>query len=207
MQIKEFSRAHYKEQKMSIATVDSICVNNGLRCEMYDTKLGDRTSAFLGTSDIRSKCTFELPKGRYRTLQHYIEGTTHSSNEVLASQCQCPDGLTQHEFYSFGSLRAGHRLQWRNIARELVEQTLNFNHSEISLLVCQSIWQIGPSISSSTLRESHADLTEFDFAQSLLSALNAALSRVESNVSDISRPFFSLNVSPSTLSLSTLGKS
>jgi len=69
---------------------------------------------------VREKCTLKLSAGPDRGLQYTVKNTIHISNEVIASQAECPDALTMHEFYAFGTLRSGHRLQWRNIARELI---------------------------------------------------------------------------------------
>lgn len=179
--MKEFSRAHYKEQKVSTSKVETICVPNGLRCELYDTTLGNYTKSLIGRCNILPECTFKLFSGSYQTLQRYMNGVDHSSNDVLAAQSQCPKGLTQHEFYSFASLRAGYRLQWRNIARELADQTLNFNHDEVGQLICQSILQVGVRAEDSAIRDSHIDLEEECFGLSLISSLNSAFSRVEGN--------------------------
>lgn len=148
---------------------------------MYDIKAKAFTTKLMGNYNIRPPCSFKLHHGPYKSLQHFIDNTTHTSNEVLALQTQCPEGLTQHEYYSFASLRAGHRLQWRNIARELTDRILNFTHKEIGQLITQSIWQAGPPAADSEYRESHVDLEEQGFGLSLLSALNKALSSTEDN--------------------------
>lgn len=147
---------------------------------MYDTKYFLWTREVLGNHSLSGQCTLTLPPGPYKTLQPFLEGCTHTSNEVLAAQDRCPDSLTLHEFYSFSTLRSGHRLQWRNIARELASHSLNFNHEEIHLLMTQAAYEAGPG--SLTLdRDSHTDLEEYDFGVSLISTLDESLSGVESN--------------------------
>lgn len=130
----------------------------------------------------------KLPPGPYENLQFAVETTQHTSNQVLSKQCECHEALSLHEYYAFASLRSGHRLQWRNVARELVTQVLNFNHNATYQLLAQAAWQTGPSSlesSPSSLKsiqqDSHVDLKEREFGQALVSALNHALSRVESN--------------------------
>ena len=103
------------------------------------------TTELLNRCDVRRLCTFQLPPGSYRTLQYALDGTTHTSNEVFAMQVECPKGLNLHEFYAFAALRSGDRLQWRNIARELVARVLNFSHEETYMLVVQTAWQVGRS--------------------------------------------------------------
>jgi hypothetical protein len=77
-------------------------------------------------------------------------------------------------------LRAGHRLQWRGLARELVARILNFRYEETYMLVVQASWQVGCS-GTRPCRESHIDLEEEEFGMSLLSALEDALGTVEGN--------------------------
>jgi len=129
---------------------------------------------------VASRCIFKLPSGPYKTLQWALDSTKHTSNEILATQDQCDESLTLHEFYSFASIRSGHRLQWRNIAREIISRILNFSHGETSLLTLQAAWEVGPS-QSSYFRESHVDLEEEEFGLYLLDALDEAVSNFESN--------------------------
>lgn len=77
--------------------------------------------------------------------QFAVDNTTHTSNEVISRQGTCPDGLTVHELHAFAALRSGHRLQWMNIARELVARVLNFGTEEVHLLLLQASLQAGPS--------------------------------------------------------------
>jgi hypothetical protein len=86
-----------------------------------------------------------------------------------------------HEFYAFATLRSGHRLQWRNVARELATRVLNFGHEETHSLIIQTIWQVGPFDELSVCRGSHADLEEEEFGMSMLLVLDEALASIEGN--------------------------
>jgi hypothetical protein len=178
---KSFVVAHYGRKSVSQATEEDICVNNGLVYSMFDSKLRQWTNDLLGRCDVRRICTLQLPPGPYRKLQFALDGTTHTSNEVLAMQSDCPRSLNLHEFYAFATLRSGNRLQWRNIARELVPRVLNFSSEETYMLVVQAAWQVGPSGGEQPCRESHIDLEEEKFGMSLLSVLEEALGAVEGN--------------------------
>jgi hypothetical protein len=178
---KPFVVAHYGTKKIPLANEENICVHHGLRYSMYDSTSMRWTADLLDRCDVRRLCTFQLPSGHYGTLQYALDGTTHTSNEVLATQAECPKGLNLHEFYAFATLRSGDRLQWRNMARELVARILNFNHEETYLLVVQAAWQAGRSRDGRYLRESHVDLDEEEFGSSLLSVLGEALGTVEGN--------------------------
>lgn len=178
---KPFTVAHYCTKKIPQATEENICVHHGLRYSLYDSTLMRWTAELLDRCDVRRLCTFQLPFGPHGTLQYALDGTAHTSNEVLAAQAECPKGLNLHEFYAFATLRSGDRLQWRNIARELVARILNFNHEETYMLVLQAAWQAGRSGDGRYLRESHVDLDEEEFGSSLLSVLGEALGAVEGN--------------------------
>jgi len=141
---KEVSRAHYNTQAVGIATKSSVCVENGLRCIMYDSETSQWTHEVLGNHSLGNSCTLKLPAGPYETLQYVLDGTHHTSNGIIAEQHRCPRSITLHEFYSFSSLRTGHRLQWRSMYRELVSRVLNFNHLETNLLMMQAANEAGP---------------------------------------------------------------
>lgn len=177
---KPFIVSHYKNVLASQADESSVCVNNGLSYRLHDSNENDWTEKLLGRCDLRNKCTLGLPAGIYQRLQFAVNSTSHSSNEIMARQAECPAVLTMHEYYAFGTLRSGFRLQWRNIARELTAHVLNFNCEEVHILISQAAWQAGPS-SRDDCRESHVDLEEDDFGKSLLSVLNNAVGTIESN--------------------------
>jgi len=147
---------------------------------MYDSGACVWTCEILGKHSLGRTCTLKLPPGNYKSLQYVLDGTQHTSNSIIANQDECPGSITLHELYSFSTLRAGHRLQWRNISRELVSRVLNFNHIETHLLVMQAAYEAGPSGLAFT-RDSHVDLVEEDFGLSLLSAIEDGLGSVESN--------------------------
>ena len=176
---KSFLAARYPSKRIFEATEHNVCVNNGLSYSLYDSKLRQWTNDLLAQCNVRKLCTLQLPPGPYQQLQFTLAGTTHSSNEVLAMQSVCPESMSLHEFYAFASLRCGDRLQWRNIARELVSRILDFSREETYLLILQAVWEAGKSGEGDLYRDSHVDLKEEDFAMSLLLVLNEALGAVE----------------------------
>ncbi len=178
---KPFVISHYRHQKISQANESNVCVNNGLHYAVYDSKKTRWTEELLDCCGVREQCSPKLPAGPYRGLQYAMNNTIHTSNEVIASQAECPETLTMHEFYAFGTLRSGHRLQWRNIARELTARILNLNRHETHALIVQAAWQVGPFSEGQVCRESHADLEEVEFGRSLLSALDDAVGTIEGN--------------------------
>ena len=116
----------------------------------------------------------------------WISGTTHTENEVLAFQEKCPLNLDINEFKVFGSLRAGHRLQLRNLLRALEMRTLSFERSSVFALVAQALWQVGPAdqstIYDSVLSlESHIDLRNDGFCSALIECLSEFLESISKN--------------------------
>jgi hypothetical protein len=178
---KPFVDSHYRCLEVYNADEAKICVNNGLHYSWYDSERTRFTEELLGWCDLREKCTLKLPAGPYSELQYAVNSTSHTSNGVIASQAQCAEALNMHEFYAFGTLRSGHRLQWRNIARELRARILNFDCQETHTLFTQAAWQVGPFSNGEYCRESHADLEEEHFGNSLLSALGDAIGTIEGN--------------------------
>ncbi|CZR56441.1 uncharacterized protein PAC_06329 [Phialocephala subalpina] len=178
---KPFVQTQYASQSVSEATEDTVCRSNNLSFAMQDSKSRHGTSKHLNKYDIHERCTLKLPRGCYETLQYAVNDTKHTSNEVISRQGTCLDGLTVHEVHAFAALRSGHRLQWLNIARELVSRTLDFGKEEVHLLLLQASWQAGPSALQQVSRDSHIELEEEGFGQDLLSALEVGLTSVESN--------------------------
>jgi hypothetical protein len=108
-----------------------------------------------------------------------VSGTQHTPNDILASQADCPEEITLHEFIAFSGLRSGPRLQWLNIARELASPYLSFRREEVHTLVTQAAWQLGPL--SDGVREWHIDLNIPSFGNTLLRELESLLEKIRTN--------------------------
>ena len=179
---KSFLNTHYRHIAIP-AEEDSVCVNNGLRFKLYDTVKGEYV---LSTFDLNldSYCTLRLPKngeGLYRHLQYAVTHTTHTHNETIVNQGDCPTNLSMHEQLSFSNLRCGSQLQWKNIARELRTNTLTFSQEEVHTLIMQAAWQIGPLSDDGTFREWHFELGVSEFGLVLIREAKDLLSHVEAN--------------------------
>jgi hypothetical protein len=97
--------------KLPVPNPEIICLDNKLSCGHLDLQKRKWASPHY--------CKMQLSMGPYRVLQYAVDGTSHTSNMVLSGQLNCPKELSIHEYLAFGNLRAGHRLQWLNILREL----------------------------------------------------------------------------------------
>ncbi|KAH7922509.1 hypothetical protein BV22DRAFT_1131369 [Leucogyrophana mollusca] len=175
---KPFARSHYESTHIP-SNESTVCVNNGLIFRVYDSGNGTWAANPFTHCDISSDCTFMLPVGRYRALQDYVSGTSHTSNHIISAQADCHPELSLHEFVAFGSLRSGPLLQWLNIARELRARILSFREEEVHSLLLQAAWQVGPL--EGDIRLWHDDLKDAAFGRVTLDELSALLRSVESN--------------------------
>jgi len=122
------------------------------------------------------------PSGPYRSLQAAVSSTTYTSNDSIASQSTCSETITLHDHEAFGHIRAGHKLQWRSMLRELRRGILNISHQDVYLLFLQSMWQAGPkSNANEWRRESHLDGHEAVFGLEALQEMEAVLDGIQDN--------------------------
>ena len=138
---KSFLKSHYSSTKVPCAESEVI-KNHGLRYDMFDSASNIWVSnATFSSMNIRNECLSRLPQGSYRELEWSVIGTKHTSNMVIARQSLCPDSLSYHEWDAFGHVRAGNRLQWRNIILQLVRGVLALGNPAIYILLRQAAWQ------------------------------------------------------------------
>lgn len=176
---KSFQRTHYRNIR-STASRDELFVNHALHYRLFDSEKKQWIEDPIRGS-IVSACTFTLPEGPYRKLQYAILSTLHTPNQVIARQSECPGELSVHEYLSFGMLRAGSRLQWRNILRELRSRTLTFSNEAVEMLLMQCAWQAGAPGRAALCRLYHEDLHDNRFGLALVSELRNVLASVEMN--------------------------
>lgn len=177
---KSFSdQTHYKRLGIP-ANESSVLVNNGLSFSLFDCYRGSWTIDSFSTSDVTELCTPPIPKSSpYHHLHHFVSKTKHTSNDIIASQADCPEEITLHEFLAFSGLRSGPRLQWLNIAKELASPYLSFRLGEVHTLITQAAWQLGPL--SDDVREWHVDLSTSSFGNALLRELESLLEKIAGN--------------------------
>ncbi|KAF8601977.1 hypothetical protein BDV93DRAFT_545566 [Ceratobasidium sp. AG-I] len=177
---KSFLSTHYSA-KIPIDE-SRICVNNGLIFKLYNTS--EKTwaaSPFQGTTFAKFG-TLKLPTSSpYRHLQHALQGTSHTSNQVISNQVDCLHDLTLHEYIAFGTLRSGPRLQWMNIARGLEENSLTFSRNEVYLLHAQAAWQIGSLAEGGYIRDWHLELENEIYGTLLVQQSTNRLNQVKAN--------------------------
>ncbi|CAE6503414.1 unnamed protein product [Rhizoctonia solani] len=178
---KSFMQSHYSGTISIPSTESQVCLDNALGFKLYDrNKETWASGSFPGVSFAKFG-TLKLPaNGLYQHLEYAMEKTTHTSNQVLADQYDCPRELSLHEHIAFGTLRSGARLQWMNIVRGLEEDLLTFTSDKVWLIHTQAAWQIGP-LSDDGSREWHEDLGQLEFGQLVVSQCQRMLGRIKAN--------------------------
>ncbi|KAF7971941.1 hypothetical protein HWV62_19393 [Athelia sp. TMB] len=179
---KAFTSSHYANTQIP-SYESKVCVNNGLSFKLFDHDRNEWAAISFEGCSVVDYCTFQIPTGPYKSLQYAVSKTSHTSNDMLADQDNCSTELTFHEYAAFVGLRAGERLQWLNMARELRARTLTFRREEVFILLSQAAWQIGPLLHGQ--RDWHAELSEGDFASVLLQELSDLLTAIQSNWAEV----------------------
>lgn len=179
--VKPYVKAHYHDLSFPIAQVDELFVRNALRYQLFDRIGSCWVQDQRNNYNLHERCTPRLPGGPYANLQYTVESVDHSQNQVIADQGSCSQGLSLHEFLSFGSLRAdGERVQWFNIKRELSASNLTFNTEAVWTLITQAAWQVG-SRGETMLRKSHLNLSDPIFCKELLAVISKSLDSIGTN--------------------------
>ena len=176
---KPYTKSHYRKTRIP-NTEQKVCLNSGLNFYYFDTNNSIRSTDAFGSLDISSLCSYHLDHGPYQNLQKYLQGTTHTSNDVICSKIDCDKDLSMHEFIAFGHLRSGASLQWLNILREIRANSLNFRRDEVHMLLAQAAGQVGPCLSDGEMVW-HRELECSSFCSSLLTELESLVAAVSGN--------------------------
>ncbi|KAF8326329.1 uncharacterized protein EI90DRAFT_3070499 [Cantharellus anzutake] len=179
-QKKSFLNTHFKGVEIP-ASEESICLPNALSYRLYDVDNDSWIYPPSSDCDLSHRTSKQIAhRSPYVSLECFAQGTSHTSNEVLASQHECPASLGLQEFIAFGSLRAGARLQWYNIAREIPSRNLSFHHEVVYDLISRAACQVG-CLSSDGDWECHEVLRDASFCDVLLDVLDQLGTDIEGN--------------------------
>ncbi|TRM60657.1 hypothetical protein BD626DRAFT_461059 [Schizophyllum amplum] len=172
--------AHYNTVRLPCSE-DQVLQNHGPRWWLYDASSGYLPQN-MPVMDLRSHCTPDSLPGPYARLSWAVAGTTHTPNQVVASQSDCATELSLHEWEAFGHLRAGNRLQWHNIVTQLETAILKIAEPAIHVLIRQASLQVEERSSGSLIaRDAHVPLVDEQFALQALDALRHRLLACEEN--------------------------
>jgi hypothetical protein len=177
---KSWKRTHYNNRHFPVDFGD-ITPPNAFQFRLMDSKenawVGDQSEY----TSVKARCTLALPPGPYSCLQYTVDSYGHSQNQIIADQQRCPPEMSLHEYIAFGCLRAGKRVQWHNMVRELASSTLSINEEAVGMLFRQAAWEFGPASPDSNLREAHLAFKYEALGDRLVECLDQNLSSIEAN--------------------------
>ncbi|KAJ7614704.1 hypothetical protein DFH06DRAFT_1013871 [Mycena polygramma] len=179
---KSFLQSHYRVHRFPCSDRD-IIQKHPLRYQLWDRVARTWLPSSFPVIEIRNCCTPNFPPD-YRSLVKKADRTTHTSNEVIAHQSQCPVEISYHEFDGFAHLRAGNRLQWRNIMLQLITGSVELADPAVYLLFQQAAWQAESTLDDGGLghyREAHLDLSREDFGIQVVRVLDKRLTSIAGN--------------------------
>ncbi|GIJ92739.1 hypothetical protein Asppvi_002017 [Aspergillus pseudoviridinutans] len=175
---KSWKKTHYNSCKFPVHFSD-VSRPSAFQFRLLDSGTNSWVEGQDERPTLKKRCTFVLPKGPYCHLQYAVDTFRHTENEILADQENCHHKVSLHEFIAFGCLRAGERVQWHNMIRELASTALSFNEESISVLFRQAAWEMGTPEPGNYLRKAHRELQPF--LDQLLETLEQRLDSIETN--------------------------
>ncbi|KAJ6561074.1 hypothetical protein DFH09DRAFT_1035925 [Mycena vulgaris] len=180
---KSFLQSHYKTHSVP-CTENDVILHHPLHYQLWDNIKAEWLPSEFPNLDIRNFCTPQFPPGPYRSLAWTAVSTTHTPNDVIARQSECPVDLSYHEWEGFGHLRAGIRLQWRNMMLQFITGTIDLADPAVYLLFRQAAWQAETALDGEELdyyREAHFDLSQKDFGVEMVDVLHKRLETISGN--------------------------
>ncbi|RHZ68728.1 hypothetical protein CDV55_106064 [Aspergillus turcosus] len=177
---KSWLRSHYKSRDFPVDFKD-ITPPNAFRFKLLDSRGNGWVTDQEEYPTVKPLCTFSLPHSPYSSLQYALNHFRHTENQIIADQRNCHPKLSLHEFIAFGCLRAGERVQWYNMIRELASSTLSMNNESVCILFRQAAWELGTSSGKTDLREAHRVFEDTAFSDRLLETLECRLDSIEAN--------------------------
>ncbi|XP_031624364.1 uncharacterized protein LOC116341417 [Contarinia nasturtii] len=160
---------------------ETFILKNGHDCT-YALSMPDEPMADNAIKDV---CALKVEAGTvYEGLQWMVNSTSHTENEVLATQFKCPNGLSLDAYKHFGFLRAdGHRLQLHKLYASIATEALPFEEPSVQSLVIQSLWEYGEKgeHEGSSVSEAHEEFKHTNFALSMIKLLDKFIDQQKKN--------------------------
>lgn len=154
-------------------------LENGFNCTYHSSSRAIAIS--MTHQSIKKRCTLQVER-EYSCLQWTVDGTTHTQNELLTNQSDCPQSLSLLEFKNFGSLRAdGHQLQWRKLYAMIECEAMSFENSSVLSLILQTIWETEISGNGGEIRESYMDIKTLKLSRKMIELLEKTAEKQRNN--------------------------
>lgn len=173
---KRTNETHYKSMHIRDATAKNVCPKHGTGYAYYDEDLRVEPSQWASGIVVPSHCSYAQPG----PFESWVRSSSHTSNEVIAAQASCPEGMSLEEFRTIGNLRSGDGLQWANILCQLVIPALDLNKESSYDLIMQASLEAGVADDDgSVLRRAHVDAGCERYSEDAVKSLREAIQRVQ----------------------------
>jgi hypothetical protein len=177
---KAFLETHYADWSFPVNLVDVIRTC-GLKLKYYDQS----SQSWIGghsKASLWHHFPVMLPvDSPFRCLQPSYANWP-SSNEIQASQADCPADVSAHEFMAWQGLLVGTHSRWLDLIRELGSANLNFSADATWVLVIRMILQTGPATTTSDARgDVHSALLDQSLCSRLLQQVQQRLDAIRLN--------------------------
>jgi hypothetical protein len=177
---KAHLECHYANWGFPIG-VDEVIRTCGLKPRYYDS-LGEAWTNKCAKASFWHHFPLKLPRNSPLIslgLEYYSWPT---SNEILANQARCPQGVGVHEFTALQSLLVGTHSRWLDLLRELGSTNLNFSSESTWSLVLRLVLQLGPDpAAESEYTDTHCSLLDDILCGKLLQQVRYRLEAIKRN--------------------------
>ena len=177
---KAFLETHYASWGFPVE-LESIIRTCGLKPRYYD-QAGQSWTGRHGKASLWHHFPVMLAiDSPYRILQ-LSYANWPSSNEIQASQADCPADISAHELMAWQGLLVGTHTRWLDLIRELGSTNLNFSTDATWVLVTRLTLQVGPaSTVTDVRRDVHTALRDDSLCSRLLHQVQQRLDAVRHN--------------------------
>jgi hypothetical protein len=177
---KAHLESHYAQWHFPVRLQDLIRTC-GLKPRYYDSSTGGWTGAHGKASLWHHFPVMLAIDSPFRILQPTYANWP-SSNEVQASQADCPADVSVHEFMAWQGLLVGRHSRWLNLTREMGSTNLNFSSDATWTLVSRLVLEVGPaSPSADPRRDVHTALLDDYICSKLLQQISLRLDAIHRN--------------------------
>jgi hypothetical protein len=177
---KAFLETHYAVWEFPV-DLDNIIRKCGLKPRYFDQSSKTWTAEATKAS-LWHHFPVMLPDNSPYQALHLSYAKWPSSNEIQASQADCPTDTSAHELIALQGLLVGSHSRWSDLLRELGSTSMSFSSDAAWVIVMRLILQVGPaSTITEARRDVHGALLDDALCSQLLHQVQQRLDAVKSN--------------------------
>lgn len=177
---KAFLETHYALWGFPVE-IDPIIRKCGLKPRYFDQS-SQTWTAEAGKASLWHHFPVMLPADSPYQALRLSYAKWPSSNEIQASQADCPTDTSAHELMALQGLLIGSHSRWSDLLRELGSTNMSFSSDAAWVLVMRLILQVGPaSTIIEARRDVHRALLDDGLCSQLLHQVRQRLDAVHNN--------------------------